>query len=270
MASRSPYFQSLLLGNYGDSNRTEFVLPSPPFTPASTVFCLGYIYSGTLDFGDRSFDLNTAFDLWRCGTYLSMEDLQLQTEEKILEMLNLKRSARIYQFALSPDVNSTRLSRLTEPYLIGHFGEVWSCSQIGNLDFSSQRKLVADVCKTIIPSTVTSIGKSAFSLRKKLELERAPWAGHILSMVEAIEDRLRDVMSRNLSEIVVSTGFVDLIDGVGFSTDVLEWLLELAVGGLTEGKAPEAYQALVGSVLLREEGITMDVRLSFRSNFSGD
>lgn len=102
LASRSPYFKSLLLGNYSDSQQTHFTLPSPPFTSASTMFVLGYCYAGTLDFGNRTFDLTTAFEIWRCAAYLSLSLLQEEVEVKIEQMLNLSRAARIYNFALAP------------------------------------------------------------------------------------------------------------------------------------------------------------------------
>lgn len=186
-----------------------------------------------------------------------MDQLQEAVEDKIVEMLNVKRAARVFNFSYAPDVNNQRLRRAAESYIVGHFGETWGCAQIGNLDYAAQRKLVADVCQTITPISLTAIGKSTYSLQKRMELERAPWSGHIISMLDAVEEDLRKVTSKNLGSIVVSAGFVDLIDGVGFSTDVLEWLLELAVGGLTDSSAPEAYQALVGSVLLREVSLSL-------------
>ena len=71
-------------------------------------------------------------------------------------------------------------------------------------------------------------------------------------MLDAIDERLKAQIGKSLTEVVASTGFVELVDGIGFSSDVLEFVLEMAVGSLTEAKAPEAYQSLVGSVLLRE------------------
>ena len=47
LASRSPYFAQLLLNPGGfksrDRDKPEIDLPSPPFTPASLHFCLGYM-----------------------------------------------------------------------------------------------------------------------------------------------------------------------------------------------------------------------------------
>jgi hypothetical protein len=80
-------------------------------------------------------------------------------------------------------------------------------------------------------------------------------------MVEAIEKRLVSIIANQLPEIVASPGFIDLVDGVGFSSDVLEWVLLQVFNKdeLQEKNAPLAYQALVGSVLLREQGIMVDV-----------
>lgn len=47
LASRSPYFAQLLLnrGGFraGASDKGQIELPSPPFTPASLHFCLGFM-----------------------------------------------------------------------------------------------------------------------------------------------------------------------------------------------------------------------------------
>ncbi|KAK4700993.1 hypothetical protein P7C70_g5244, partial [Phenoliferia sp. Uapishka_3] len=261
LASRSPYFRSLLLGNYADSNQTHFTLPSPPFTSASMLFVLGYIYSGTLNFGNRSFDLTTAFEIWRGGSYLQLALLQEDIEDRIEKMLNLQRAPRIYSFALGPEVGSLRLARAAHPFVVDRFSETWSCKEIGNLEYTSQKKLVSAVCAKITSTALTAIAKGSFVLRKRLELEKAAWAGHVRAMLDAIDERLKAQIGKSLTEVVASTGFIELVDGIGFSSDVLEFVLEMAVGSLTEAKAPEAYQSLVGSVLLREEGILMDARV---------
>jgi len=123
---------------------------------------------------------------------------------------------------------------------------------VGNLPYDAQKQLVRQVCGTVKPQTVAEVARKVSSLRKRIEGDQAVWADHVRSMVEAVEEELVTVLAAGLPAVIASSGFVDLIDGVGFSTDVLEWLLSLVVKGLTEGKAAESYQALVGSVLLRE------------------
>ncbi|BGP15611.1 hypothetical protein JCM10213_004131 [Rhodosporidiobolus nylandii] len=262
VASRSPYFRSLLLGNYSDSTRTTFTLPSPPFTPASTTFILGYIYSGTLDFSPRKFDLSTSFEIWRAAAFLNMSALQNEIEQKIIgSMLNLSRAARVFAFAHAADVSSSALAKAALPLVLDHFEETWASPPIGLLPYEAQKNLVRQVCAAVKPDTLAKAARKVASLRKRIEMEKAVWADHVRSMLEAIEEELVAVLAMGLPKTVASAGFVDLIDGVGFSTDVLEWLLTLVVKGLTEAKAPESYQVLVGSVLLREEGILADARV---------
>lgn len=47
LATRSPYFAQILLnpGGFKMNDTDEIELPSPPFTPASLHFCLGYMYA---------------------------------------------------------------------------------------------------------------------------------------------------------------------------------------------------------------------------------
>ncbi|GAA5930486.1 hypothetical protein JCM1841_006554 [Sporobolomyces salmonicolor] len=266
LASRSPYFRTLLLGNFGDSRLDRFTLPSPPFTPASTTFVLGYIYTGTLDFSNRNFDLTTGFEIWRCAAFLSMSALQDEIESKVAAMLTPQRAPRIFSFSHAHDVNSPALAKLALPLVLDHFDEMWATPYIGNLEYDPQDQLVKQLRARIAPNTVARLARQTSSLRKRIELERAGWARNVEAMVDAVEEKLVAILAEGLPEIVVSPGFIDLIDGVGFSTDVLEWILTLVVKGLREEKAPTAYQAIVGSVLLREEGILADVyfaRFSF-------
>jgi hypothetical protein len=74
LVSRSPYFHTALLSWPSSSSSSEeppiLNLPSPPFTPASLHFTLGYIYTGALIFSHRSYDLSTAFAILRASLYL--------------------------------------------------------------------------------------------------------------------------------------------------------------------------------------------------------
>ncbi len=92
LASRSSYFHSRFfssgsspVGSFGPSNPVTIALPSPPFTPASLHFTLGHIYSGTLNFSNRTFDLTTAFQIYKCAMEISLDDLRKEVEARIVE-----------------------------------------------------------------------------------------------------------------------------------------------------------------------------------------
>ncbi|SGY15976.1 BQ5605_C012g06721 [Microbotryum silenes-dioicae] len=261
LAARVPYFACILLGEFSDAQTCILTLPSPLFSSASFTFILGYVYSGTLHFSSRKFDLATALEIWRGAAFLGLDLLQEQVEVSIESMMTPNRAARIYRFALAPDVQSARLARGALMVITGHFGQVWDSAYIGTLDHSSQKALFDQVCSGISAETSTSVVKQALQLRKRIETNRHAWVHHIRAMLDAVEEHLVEVLSRDLAAVVTSESFVDLIDGVGFSADVLEHLLELVVRGLAESRACATYQALVGSVLLREEGILIDAKV---------
>ncbi|GAA6051851.1 hypothetical protein NBRC10513_001973 [Rhodotorula toruloides] len=260
LAVRSPYFRALLLGEYSDSSAQTLALPSPPFTPASTTFVLGYLYSGTLDFSTRNFDLSTAFELWRCAAFLGLSTLQDELEDWVCSTLTTQRAARVFAFAHAPDVCSNRLASAAMPHLVERLDPTWVASpHVGEVDYEAQKKLVRAACDNVKPDNAASVAVQVAACRRKLA--SSSWAEHVRAMLEAVEAQLVDVLANNLDGVVRSAGFNDLVDGVGFNSDVLEWLLGLLVKGLTESQAAQVYQVLVEKVLLREKGLRADARV---------
>ncbi|CDR48050.1 hypothetical protein NBRC10512_001222 [Rhodotorula toruloides] len=260
LAVRSPYFRALLLGEYSDSSAQTLALPSPPFTPASTTFVLGYLYSGTLDFSTRSFDLSTAFELWRCAAFLGLSTLQDELEDWVCSTLTTQRAARVFAFAHAPDVGSNRLASAAMPHLVERLDPTWVATpHVGEVDYEAQKKLVRAACDNVKPDNAASLAVQVAACRRKLAA--SSWAEHVRAMLEAVEAQLVAVMANNLDGVVRSASFGDLVDGVGFNSDVLEWLLGLLVKGLTESQAAQAYQVLVEKVLLREKGLRADARI---------
>ncbi|WAQ82525.1 hypothetical protein PtA15_2A842 [Puccinia triticina] len=269
LCSRSPYFASLLLDPYADSNNRLFTLASPPFTPASLHFSLGYLYCGTLDFSNRNFDLSTAMQIWRSAQYLGLDLLREEVEAKISDMCHnfrdtckscISRIGRVYAFALALDVASKRLEKAAEPFVVLQFGALWN-KAIGELHYEAQTHLVDLVCFSIDPNTVIGAIQGSKRLKDRLANERSDWADHLLAMLEPVDEQIGVVLQQKFPAVVTSKGFLDLLVGVGFSNDVLEKALVLMVQKLTDENAAETYQVLVGQVLLREDGLPMDARV---------
>lgn len=135
LVSRSPYFHTALVswpgpGNAGGvhgkggeagqaiilkqpSNEPLTVnLPSPPFTPASLHFTLGFIYTGTLVFSHRSYDLDTAFAIMRSARYLDLDTLYDEIQARIIQVRRSPLFTQVYFFltiTLATTGNGTRL-----------------------------------------------------------------------------------------------------------------------------------------------------------------
>ncbi|CEH17737.1 hypothetical protein CBOM_04129 [Ceraceosorus bombacis] len=269
LVSRSPYFAAQLLGPYADSHTPVLRLPSPPFTPASLHFTLGFLYTGTLFFSNRTFDLATAFQLWRSGAYLQMDTLQSLISSLIAAdfchnfdcsppcKTCTKRVPRVLAFASAPDVGDLHLRDSARRAVSGpHFGSYWF-KDVGSLDYASRGALVADVCQRIEahpPAALAALGQLV-NISTRIDRERSSaWVDALRWMCESVESHICAMFEPHIATIVASEEWWALLDGVGFASDVLEKAMLLLMDGLNEKRAPMTYQIIVGSVLLREEG----------------
>ncbi|SOV02126.1 uncharacterized protein UDID_05037 [Ustilago sp. UG-2017a] len=269
LASRSQYFASMLLSPYADSTAPVLHLPSPPFTPASFHFTLGFLYTGTLFFSNRTFDLPTAFSLWRAGAYLQIETLQALVTALIdREFCHgftcsppcrkcAKRVPRTLAFATYPDVSEQALQEPAIAAVSGpHFGMYWA-KDVGNLDPMLQDQIVDAISTRLTqdPTLVVTVLRQLSIVGQRIDTERSSrWVESLRLMAETVENRLMPILHANLEKIVQSPAWSDLLDGVGSLDDVLEKSLVMLIDGLTEARVAQIYQILVGQVLLREQG----------------
>ncbi|KAE8231903.1 hypothetical protein CF326_g3079 [Tilletia indica] len=273
LVSRSPYFASQLLSKFSDSHATTLHLPSPPFTPASVHFTLGFLYTGTLFFSNRTFDLTTAFQLWRSGDYLQVETLKSVTSALIAKQFChefacsppckscIKRVPRTLAFTCSPDVNEPHLGGRARAAVSGeHFGAYWG-KEIGNLDYTARGAIVADTCARVEsnPALLVPTLRQLSIVGTKIDTERSSkWVDALRWMCESVEGRLRDLLEAQFEVIVASAEWNQLLEGVTFMRDVLDKALVMLIDGLNERRAAKIYQVLVGTVLLREDGFAVD------------
>jgi hypothetical protein len=78
LVSQSPHFLDRLITYSGKTAIGEIPtvrLPTPPFTTPSLHFILGFLYTGTLNFSNCTYDLDTAFHIMRCTNYLQLQSL---------------------------------------------------------------------------------------------------------------------------------------------------------------------------------------------------
>jgi len=61
--------------------------PSPPFTPTSFHFTLGSIYTGTLVFSHRGYDLDTAFHVLRSLIFPPSTEIQARIVQEMMHGL---------------------------------------------------------------------------------------------------------------------------------------------------------------------------------------
>jgi hypothetical protein len=213
LASRSPYFAQLLLNPGGfrsvDPTRSEIKLSSPPFTPASVHFCLGYMsvltapwrrslkqrtdglgvlldrYAGTLAFSNRKHDLQTAFQIHRAASYLQMASLRSEIEARIVhEMcdslvmdaakppakLTSRRVPRVWRFAAAPDVGARELEQRCRDWVVYHWADCWG-REVGSVGKRERDGLVKDTLAALRPDGVVAFYRGLIAIRSRTEVE---------------------------------------------------------------------------------------------------
>ncbi|KZT62467.1 hypothetical protein CALCODRAFT_489830 [Calocera cornea HHB12733] len=306
LISRAQYFRALLLNSpfappalstatsptspttpSGVDNTPTISLPSPPFTPPSLHFMLGYLYAGTLSFSNRTFDLSTAFAIYRCAVYLSVAPLQVEVETRIIAefchglfyahlpldeferavkaedpdgqdwalvgctcRVCARRVPRVLTFALAPDVKNSLLERGARRALVGMFGEPWSSKEFLGLTPKTRLGLVKTVTGRVNTYTVVRHLGAVRALREAAASQG--YSKELEELASTVEKKCNDVVASHAAVLFRSQVWLDSLDGVGFSRmDTVEDVLTSLVRGLTETNAGRAYEALVGEVLLR-------------------
>ncbi|KAF9269715.1 hypothetical protein L218DRAFT_953341 [Marasmius fiardii PR-910] len=182
LVSRSSYFAKLLNASSSIISKEEtqiLTLPSPPYTPASLHFTLGYIYTGTLSFSHRTYDLSTALSilLTSSPSFLNLPPLHAEIRSRIViemahglfhaflpfteydSLLNrggiggckcrqcARRIPRILSFALQPTSQDPILERGARRALVGLFGDGWCTQEFAELDPKIRESVIRGVRK---------------------------------------------------------------------------------------------------------------------------
>jgi BTB/POZ domain len=288
LVSRSPYFHTALLSwgvSVKQSDPQTVTLPSPPFTPASLHFTLGFIYTGTLIFSHRTYDLDTAFHIMRSATYLSINSLYDEIQARIVqEMMHGlfhaflefneyeritggkwgtggcrcrqcgRRAPRVLEFALSDDVKNPHLERGARRALVGLFGEGWATSEFAGLPQRAKDSLLKGLGKRTVPVNVFPLLFAAQHALKKLNTVIDAWADASREMITAARKTIDDVLCSQAEECFEQPEWLEILetDGVGFEDgEKVEWVMDAVKRGITEKNAPMVYQVIVSSILLK-------------------
>ncbi|TEB20540.1 hypothetical protein FA13DRAFT_1820091, partial [Coprinellus micaceus] len=259
LVSRCPYFYDALLNwpskppPSSNGEPPTLNLPSPPFTPASLHFTLGYIYTGTLVFSHRSYDLQTAFSILLAATYLSLPSLPLRSASPHRPRNGrwgttgcrcrqcARRAPRVLEFSLQNDVQNQPLERGARRALVGMFGEGWCTQEFASLPPKMRDGILRGVAKRTTPTNAFPLLFAAEHALVKLGPSIEPWADTIREMlVSARKTGRRILESEGEAE---GARFGDL--------ERVEWAMAAVLRGLKDPWAATLYQTLVSAILLR-------------------
>ncbi|KAH6913748.1 hypothetical protein BKA70DRAFT_1518463 [Coprinopsis sp. MPI-PUGE-AT-0042] len=292
LASRSPYFHDALLGSFSkaltqgtNGEPPTLTLPSPPFTPASLHFTLGFIYTGTLIFSHRTFDLSTAFAILRSSAYLSLQSLTDEIQARIAhEMLHglfhaflpfaeyekltqgrwgvggcrcrqcARRVPRVLEFSLQEDVKNVHLERGSRRALVGLFREGWCTSEFASLNPKLRDSLLKGLSKRTTPVNVWALLWAAEHALAKLGPVIEPWGDTVRENIFSARKGIDELLCKESEECFARDEWMEIMesDGLGFEDgEKVEWAMNAVLRGVKEPWAASVYQTLVSSILLR-------------------
>jgi len=282
LVSRSPYFHAQLLNWAQPAKSGEPItvtLPSPPFTPASLHFTLGYIYTGTLVFSHRTYDLDTAFAILKSATYLSLDGLVAEIQARIVyEMIHglfhaslefneyeritgskwgtggcrcrqcARRAPRVLEFALADDVKNTYLERGARRALVGLFGEGWCISEFASLPQKIRENLLKGLAKRTTPMNVFPLLFAAQHAIKKLDSVIDAWADTSREMVLQARKAIDECLVSQSAECFEQDDWLQIMEADGERFDDGErvtWVMEAIKRGMVEKHAGTMYQVRI-------------------------
>lgn len=279
LVSRSPYFNTQLL-TWGLPPKPDepltLTLPSPPFTPASLHFTLGFIYTGTLIFSHRTFDLETAFNIMRSATYLSLDALYDEIQARIVqEMLHglfhaflefpeyeritggkwgtggcrcrqcARRIPRVLEFAMQDDVKNPHLERGARRALVGLFGDGWCTPEFVQLPQKTRDTIVKGLGKRTTPMNVFPLLFAAQSSLAKFKTVADSWADISREIILSARKVIDDVLCTHAVECFEQPEWLEIMEANGAKFEdgeKVEQIMEAVRRGMNEKNAAMLYQ----------------------------
>ena len=289
LVSRAPYFHTSLkswgktanaiakaAAGSGEEEPLTVTLPSPPFTPASLHFTLGYIYTGTLVFSHRTYDLDTAFHIMKSATFLSIQALYDEIQARVVqEMMHglyhaflefseyeritggkwgsggcrcrqcARRAPRVLEFAIAEDVKNQHLDRGARRALVGIFGEGWCTVEFSKLPEKNKHQAIKGLAKRTTPINIFPLLFAAHQALKKLSNISDLWSDGVRELVLSARKTIDEVLCNQADECFEQPEWVDFMagDGARFDdADKVEWIMESVKRGLNDLNTPLVYQ----------------------------
>ncbi|KDR68156.1 hypothetical protein GALMADRAFT_146638 [Galerina marginata CBS 339.88] len=293
LSSRSPYFHRALTSpsrrrpnSSNEPSVIQLTLPGKHFTVASLHFILGYLYTGTLKFSHRGFDLATALSIFSGSLYLELPALQeLILAEITVEMLHgmyhaflpdpeysslvsgnwatavslgcqcricARRAPRVLQFALEEGNNNDLLERGARRALVGLFGEGWCIEEFSALPDNTTGLILADIREMMTASNVLPLLFAAELALIRLEDRQKDWGPIVESSILSVRRLIDKALCANAGTCFESQTWRHLTDGskknVGENAfEKVTWVLGAVLRGANPENASALYQALGSS-----------------------
>jgi hypothetical protein len=219
-------------GSIDPDDIPEITLLSPPFTPLATYFTLGYLYSGSLSFSNKTFDLSTAFSITKAAMFLEVDPLVTELHAIIRDDLChgmrypvfrngkkiggcackkcIKRVPKVLRFSQAPDVQAAGLQRDAMEYLTQGWAECWS-KDLASVDELIQDELLDKIRLGVSANRLVAMYSKLTIAEAKIEAEKEEWVEVLHDMLSVIRTTARQKLVVNFQDVATDSAFMDLV-----------------------------------------------------------
>jgi len=261
LRARSDYFRAMLQSDYADSRAASTSLDASIFNETSLDIILTFIYTGTIS--SKPLTLETCEMVYIGSDFLGIKSLGDLCIHRIATKVHFFSCTctecqtvipRVATFSREHEVDILWQGCL---HVLTHgFDAMWSQKAFADLDEDIREEVFLNLLNSIQGSQIVQVFKGC---RKVLAIIDAkgiglPWIETIRRMISQVRTHITSLLVENFSEMCDhDEEFLDCVDGIGFSSDLLEDIMIIVVEeGLTEDNAGVVLACITGKLLTRE------------------
>nr|CAG8564462.1 8890_t:CDS:2 [Entrophospora candida] len=256
------YTDAMLSSNFKDSKTASIRLDASIFNNTSLNLILTYIYTGNLTSHSKPLTLETCEWVWIGADFLGIKGLCDDCVHKISTKAHYFTCTcaecqvvipSIAIFAKEHDVK--KLWKGCMHVLTKGFDNMWPQKTFADLDEETREEVCLTLLSSIQNNNIISIFKGCRKVISTIDIKGIglPWIETIRNMTNQVKSFTTKILVDNFDQLCnEDQEFLDCVDGVGFSSDLLEDIMKIVLQeGLTEQNSARIIKCITTKLLTR-------------------
>ncbi|CAG8452006.1 621_t:CDS:2 [Racocetra fulgida] len=262
LSSRSEYFKKMLSSDFIEARNSAIRLDASIFNPTSINLILTFIYTGNLSSSSKPLTLETCEWVWIGADFLNIKILCEECIYRIATKVHFFKCTcgecqivmpRVAAFAKEHDVE--KLWKGCLHALSQGFDSMWPNKEFANLDEDTREEILMILLANIQRNNVIATFKGCRNIISVIDIKGIglPWIETVRRMTNEVRSYAAKILVDNFEQICdEDQEFLNCVDGVGFSSDILEDIMNIVVEeSLTEQNSARILKCITGKLLTR-------------------
>ncbi|CAG8509854.1 5193_t:CDS:2 [Cetraspora pellucida] len=262
LSSRSEYFKKMLGSDFIEARNSAIRLDASIFNQTSINLILTFIYTGNLSSSSKPLTLETCEWVWIGADFLNIKILCEECIYRIATKVHFFKCTcsecqivmpRVAAFAKEHDVE--KLWKGCLHALSRGFDSMWPNKEFANLDEDTREEILMILLASIQRNNVIATFKGCRNIISVIDIKGIglPWIETVRRMTNEVRSYAAKILVDNFEQICdEDQEFLNCVDGVGFSSDILEDIMNIVVEeSLTEQNSARILKCITGKLLTR-------------------